>query len=378
MRRFGADAPRLGILGTVGFLTAFGAHVLVVGLPAYSRRYGLSYGAIGLLLAAYNLAEIFVKPLAGIMADRVGPRLVMAWGTVLFTLSCYAYLLLPPGALAGLRICQGIGAGALSVSSLVLVATSYPDRLGGALGTYNALKGAGYVLAPLAGGLLGARNGLHGAFLCSGLAGTAVFALQLAAGANLAAKPRHRQRSGSVGARLWPWYLANFADMSLLGMLLGFLPVRADSLGCGPRAAGFLLSGATLAYLAAQPLAGRAADRLGRRPLVLAGLSTASLGICFVGRLQGLGLLIAAVLTGLGLGTTWTNSLAVVGEGADSRRLGGDLGLAGSCKDAGDIVGPLLLGYLAGRLGLGAGFAICGGAGLLSVAIVAAASKGQG
>jgi len=369
---------RLGLLGAVGFLTAFGAHVVVVGLPAYGRARGLGYEALGFLLASYNLAEILAKPLMGRMIDRIGPRPVMLWGTAFFAFSCLAYLVMPPAALMGLRVCQGAGAGALSVSSLVLVAKGFPDRLGRAFGTYNALKGTGYVCAPLVGGLFSKWAGFRGAFLVAGLAGLAVLALLARADFSPGIKPGRADGARDPAVRLWPWYLANFADMSLLGILLGFLPVRADGLGYDGRAIGLLLTGATLAYLAAQPISGALADRIGRRPLVLFGLALGGMSTIALGSLAGPFLPAAAVLGGFGLGATWTNSLAHVGEAAGKGRVGSDLGLAGSCKDAGDIAGPLTLGYLAERFGLGRAFGLWGLVGILIAVLVGLGSKAKG
>lgn len=367
------DAARLGILGSVGFLTALGAHIIAVGLPDYSRAHGLGFIAIGVLLAAYNLAEIIIKPLAGRAADRMGPRLVMAWGTGLFSLSCLAWLGLPGTVLPALRVCQGLGAGALSVSSMILVARLFPGDLGAAFGIYHALKGLGYVCAPAVGGLLG--EGLRGAFLAAGLAGLAVLAFQLAAGRRLEARRAAPAVAGRKTGRTWPWYVANFVDMALFGALTGFLPIRADRLGHGGRGIGLILAGAMAAFLIAQPLAGRLADRVGRRAIALMGLAAGAAGVSLLGVANGSWLAWTGILAGGGLGAAWANSLAVVGESAESRRIGADLGLAGSCKDAGDMAGPLFLGYLAGAFGLSAAFAICGGLGLLAAAAVAAASR---
>ncbi len=366
---------RLCVLGAVGFLTALGAHVVVTNLPEYGRTHGLGYQALGMMLAAYNLAEIAAKPLSGRLADRIGPLPVMIWGTACFALSCLAYLILPPSSLAGLRVCQGIGAGALSVSSLILVAAFFPARLGGAFGVYNLLKGAGYVAAPLLGGSLGAGGGLRGPFLASGLSGLAILGLQLAAAPYLRVRPSGQSGTRPSRGRLWPWYVANFTDMALLGILLGFVPIRADALGYGAGEIGFLLTGATLFYLAAQPLAGLAADRLGRRPVILAGLLLGSLSTCGLGFSAGWSLWVLATIAALGLGAAWTNSLAEVGEAAGADRIGGDLGLASSCKDAGDIAGPLGLGYAAGWLGLGPAFCLCGMCGCAAAAVVGLATK---
>ncbi len=51
------------ILGFVGFVTSFGAHIVAVNLPFYADQVGIGVAMIGLLIAAYDLAEIAAKPL---------------------------------------------------------------------------------------------------------------------------------------------------------------------------------------------------------------------------------------------------------------------------------------------------------------------------
>ncbi len=57
-------------LGFVGFITSFGAHIVAVNLPVYAERVGIGTAMIGLLIAAYDLAEIVAKP--GFGALRTG------------------------------------------------------------------------------------------------------------------------------------------------------------------------------------------------------------------------------------------------------------------------------------------------------------------
>ncbi|MGQ9779494.1 MAG: MFS transporter, partial [Bacillota bacterium] len=351
-------ARRIFLLGGVGFLTAFGAHMIAVGLPDFGRTHGLGYAGMGVLLAAYNLAEMGIKPLAGRLSDGLGPRPVMLWGTAVFTVSSFLFLVLPARILLGIRLAQGMGAGALSVASLTLLVASFPRRLGTVLGLYQALKGTGYVVAPLVGGFFRRHGRFPAVFLLAGGAGLVLLVFQLLFASwldvrpSLAGEPAAPSRRG----RLWPWYLANFTDTALLGILLGFLPVRADELGYPPRTVGLLLGATSLGFLLVQPLAGALADRLGRRAAVLWGLTVSSLGTGMLGCLTGAGLAATGMIGGLGLGVAWTNSLARVGEGAGEGRLGGDLGLAGACKDAGDILGPLSFGLLAARAGLSSAF----------------------
>lgn len=363
-------------LGLVGFLTAFGAQMIGVGLPDLARRHGLTYAGMGMLLAVYNLAEIGIKPLAGYLADRIGLRPVMLWGTGVFAFGSLLFCFLAEEALWGIRFAQGLGAGALSVSSLALLVLSSPRHLGVAVGIYQALKGMGYVVAPLLGSLVMRRYGLAGTFFFAGIMGTFLFLGQLFLASWFKPAPsissgRRRSANSRGRGRLWPWYLVNFTDTALLGILLGFLPLRADELGYPPTAIGLLLGATSFGFLLVQPLAGALADRYGRRGAILWGLTVGSLALGGVGLFRRIGLAAAGMLGGIGLGVAWTNSLAQVGEGAEERGLGRGLGLAGSCKDAGDIFGPLWGGFWANRSGLLTSFLLAALWGLL-VTVVAA------
>ena len=59
-------------------------------------------------------------------------------------------------------------------------------------------------------------------------------------------------------------------------------------------------------------------------------------------------------------------------EMAEAGKLGGTMGAAGSFKELGEMIGPILIGLLSQALGLPAGFVICGLLGLLSVFLIAA------
>ena len=59
------------ILGFVGFVTSFGAHIVAVNLPTYAEQVGAGVAVIGLLIAVYDLAEIIAKPLLGVSLTGV-------------------------------------------------------------------------------------------------------------------------------------------------------------------------------------------------------------------------------------------------------------------------------------------------------------------
>ena len=53
------------ILGFVAFVPSFGAHVVAVNLPVYAAQVGVGLAMIGVLIAAYDAAEVVAKPVFG-------------------------------------------------------------------------------------------------------------------------------------------------------------------------------------------------------------------------------------------------------------------------------------------------------------------------
>ncbi len=85
-------------------------------------------------------------------------------------------------------------------------------------------------------------------------------------------------------------------------------------------------------------------------------------------------LIIVCILAGIGIGTVWTNSDALVSRLSKENEMGATMGVAGSFKELGDMIGPLLMGAISQALGLQWGFVICsvlGGVALLVTILVA-------
>ena len=368
------------ILGFVGFVTSFGAHIVAVNLPFYAERIGIGLAMIGLLIAAYDLAEIISKPIFGALADRQGMKRTMLIGIVVFIAASLLYLVIDPRWLLAVRFLQGIGAAALSAVSLALVGVYYRQERGRAFGVYNALKGAGYVVSPLLGGLIVARQNFSGIFIAS--AGVGVLALLL----SLALPSETDASSGTLDddddfsmrsflavfrePQILPWYAVTVVNMFFIGILFGFLPVRAHALGLTPAASGLLLSAVSLAYVVIQPLAGMLADRLSPGLTIRLGLLLAGVAVIAVPFVQGSALVATALVAGLAVGTVWTNTDALISTLAREGRLGATMGAAGSFKELGDMVGPILIGVVSQTFGLTVGFVSCGLLGLIVLALI--------
>ena len=71
-------------------------------------------------------------------------------------------------------------------------------------------------------------------------------------------------------------------------------------------------------------------------------------------------LIVVVIIAGIGIGTVWTNSDALVNTLVNRGQLGASIGAAQSFKEFGDMVGPLLVGAITQWFGVRVGFVSCG------------------
>jgi MFS family permease len=366
------------ILGFVGFVTSFGAHIVAVNLPEYAKEVGVGVAMIGLLIAAYDFAEIIAKPIFGSIADKQGMKRTLLIGIAVFIFASLLYLVVPAQWLLGIRFLQGVGAAALSAVSLALVGVYYEQNRGRAYGIYNAIKGAGYVLSPLAGGLIIAQSHFSYIFVAAAGIGLLAFALSLFLPSVEENVDLDDDDDFSLQSfisvfkdpKLIRWYAIIVVNMFFVSILFGFLPVRVYALQYGPVQTGLILSLVALSYLLIQPVAGYLADQTDVITTIRVGLILSALSIIAAPFVKDLLLILDAILAGIGVGIVWTNTDTLVSKLAEEGKLGATMGAAGSFKEFGDMVGPILIGLLSQVLGLTWGFVICGVLGLLSIALI--------
>lgn len=372
------------ILALSGFVTSFGAHIVATNLPSYAETVGVGAFMIGLLIGVYDFAELFAKPFAGFVADRRGMKLTLLVGLGVFILGSLLFLIISPKLLLLVRFIQGLGAAALSTVSITLVAKYFAAGRGKAFGIYNAIKGAGYVVAPVIGGFLAHTYSFRMIFTVSAAVGVVALLLSLLL-------PNDRRKDEQLEdddddlslkefflifkePRLLPVYAVILINMFMVGIIFGFLPVYLYGMGYTPLESGSVVSIVTLSYLLVQPVAGHLADKVEIRGTVLLGLLLAASAIIVITFTSGSVLIAVSVLAGIGIGTVWTNSDALVSALAGENRLGASMGAAQSFKELGDMIGPLLIGLLTQFYGVRAGFITCGALALLF--LLALASSG--
>lgn len=206
-RRLGLDVLRvpavaIGLASGLASYAAMFASTLLT--PFYLARVrGLPPGQVGALLTAVPLAMAVSAPLAGWLADRVGPRRLPPVGAALLTLGLGALSLAGPASplasIAGRLALCGVGMGLFQAPNNSAVLGALPrQRLGVGGGLLAVARTSGMVLGVQAAGFIAALvsgpDPAPGPFLPGfawALRGGAAFAL--VAGALSLAVPRARR-----------------------------------------------------------------------------------------------------------------------------------------------------------------------------------------
>lgn len=360
-----APARRMWPLYAAGFTTAFGAHGIAASLGGASEDAVTDLLVLGGLLALYDGAEVVLKPVFGTLADRVGARPVLLGGLVAFAVASALYVVADsPGWLWAARFGQGAAASAFSPSAAALVARLNPAaEHGRAFGSYGFCKSLGYTLGPLLGGVLVWAGGLRLLFAVLAVLGAAVAVWATFAVPVVPPLPRARQTVLDLARRLAdPAFLAPTgalaAATAALSAGVGFLPVSGRAAGLGTVATGAAVSLLAACAAVVQPRAGRALDegRLRTRTGLAVGLAVTAAGLaCAI--LPGLtGILVGAVLIGLGTGLITPLGFAALASSTPQERLGQTMGAAELGRELGDAGGPLLVAAVASAASLPYGF----------------------
>jgi MFS family permease len=344
------------------FLMRFSFGLVLFTLPIYLPKQEFSNFVVGLIAAAYPVAETICGPAVGVLVDRLGRRRWIYLGLVMSTAALYAFTLSTNVAyLVVVHAVQGVAAAMIIVSALTIVTDlSTTTNRGREMGVYDFANLGGYMAGILAAGILTRTSSKVAPFyFASALAGIgAIFAyLKIKE-----AKGRSKHGVASPiqtlkvlltqrrAAAMFPIWLA---VTTFLGMALTFGP----RFGPSPMATSFLFAGAVLVLAITQPFFGYLSDKYGRDKLMMVGIvSILGFFLTIIEVLRGR-LLFSSVLPflavfGVGSFAFAPAALASLGDVAPERSRGTTMGAYSVVINLGTIIGPLLGGYLLDRYGM--------------------------
>jgi DHA1 family multidrug resistance protein-like MFS transporter len=349
-------------------------------LPLLARDLGAGAPMLGLIVGASTITGVLLKLPAGAWSDVFGRRPFLIAAGLVFALMPLTYLgVASVGVLIAVRVVHGSATAILGpVIAAGLSQIAPPDRRATWLSGFATVQGLGQVTAPLIAGSVIAGASYDAAFLAAAAIALAV-PLMLAGWRDPAPPVRvDRWRQFRSGLRtvmrdrvIVGTSAAQAVQLAAGGAMTAFLPIYAvEALGLGVVQTGALFATHSAAALLVRPLAGQISDRVGRRPIIVAGLGISGLALAMIPFAGGGASLTAIVIAGAsGVAMTSASTSALITDRSRQAQYGTAHGVFGTIYDVGDALGPIGSGLLAGAIGFPRMFIVVGAGALLAAAL---------
>jgi MFS transporter, DHA1 family, multidrug resistance protein len=356
----GADAqvlsplahPEFRRLLPISVTVALGFGMLVPVLPLYADSFGVSLAAVGLVQTVFGFTRFSCGLIGGLVVDRFGERWSTIAGLLIVAASSYAAGFAHSfGQLVAARGFGGAGS-ALFIAGLTnrILRVIEPAAMSRATGLFRSSFLVGTGAGPALGGFVATRYGLAAPFVFYGtglLLASVVAWFAMAGETGARVEPRSpldalRAARPLLGDRRYRLaLLATFAGWwALSGPAQNLGPLFAhERLGLSRQQVGYATTLLAVGELLALLVAGRAADRLGRRAVLLPSMAVAALATGALGTTEGAPWAYYPLTTLLG-GAIAASSVAAGGLMADAIPRSGSGAAVGLNQMAGD------LGYL--------------------------------
>ena len=141
-------------------------------------------------------------------------------------------------------------------------------------------------------------------------------------------------------------FITVFIDLLGFGIIIPLLPFYAESFGASAFTIGLLGTVFSLMQFLVAPLCGRWSDRIGRRPIILAGLFASAIAYVALALADSLALIFAARIVGGIAGGNIPTAQAYIADITTHENRAKGMGLVGAAFGLGFIIGPALGGIL--------------------------------
>ncbi|MGI6146777.1 MAG: MFS transporter [Firmicutes bacterium] len=361
--------------------------VLIPTLPPYVLQMGGGEYHVGLVMSAFPLASVLMRPFAGQWIDAGYKKVLLVCGALVYLSASILYMVTPfLNGLVAVRFLHGLGMGLYSTAASSLTADSAPpSRRGEALGYFMLATSMAMAIGPAL-----------GVYVTDHLSYVALFALSaaLSLGALLCALPvKQPGRAGgprvgdadgsdaasghairqSLSSRLkclvgleamFPSVVI-FLGSATWGSIASFLALFAESRGI--HNSGVFFSAFAVAMFATRLFAGRISDRLGRAHVIIPSFVAVCIGMLLLAAAKSVReVVVSAVFYGMGFSTMQPMITAFTVDHVAPHRRGAAIGTLLAMYDMGTALGGILAGRIAAIASIDAvfwpmaGVAACG------------------
>jgi EmrB/QacA subfamily drug resistance transporter len=333
----------VALTGIGSLMAALDTLVVSTALSEIRQDLGASIEQLEWTVNAYNLSFAVLLLTGAALGDRFGRRRLYAAGLALFAAASAVSALAPDvGWLIGARAAQGAGSALIMPLGLALLSAAFPpERRGTAIGIFSAITGLAVASGPLVGGAVveginwqwifwlnvpigllavplvltrmkesyGSDTGLDLRGLALVTTGTLALVWGLMRGNQIGWTSVELIASLAAGALLLAGFVAwelrarepmlpirffrsrsfsagnaaiFFTFASLFGAVFFYAQLLQFAQGYGPLGTGLRLLPWTATFMTVAPLAGALSDRIGERPLMVAGLSLQAAGMAWL------------------------------------------------------------------------------------------------
>jgi len=339
------------------FMTSFGFGVILPILPFYTLSMGAKPYELGMLTATFALTSLIFAPLMGKLSDKWGRKRTLLLGTLGFALSYLLFAFTDSLAMAFFaRAVEGIAASAIFPACVSLLSDFTDEkRRGRAMALVGMSFSLGFIIGPAFGGFAAAISVKDAFLLSAGLAG-----LNFASVMFQLKEPHEKAESRDIvtqeislaehlSSPLLFLFLGSFMTSFMIGGLDATLAIyTGDVMGFTSTEVGMIFTYIGFLILIMQSQSGKILDRFGEMKMIPAGLVLSGLGFFlltfahdWLSMMAALGVFVA----GNALVMPSVNSL--ITKKVQGKR-GAVLGLASSFNSLGQMIGPLLGGFLYG------------------------------
>jgi MFS transporter, FSR family, fosmidomycin resistance protein len=340
-------------------------------LPLIRDAFALSYAESGFAVSAFSIAAGLANAPWGMLADRIGSRVVIVGG--LFLMGAASVALATAGAywqLLALLVLLGIVSGSYHGPAAALIARTFSSRMRGtAMGIHITGGHLSFFAAPALAGILASATGTWRTPYIWFAAAPVVFGALL-----WIVAPHVHERAAPSGDRfaafreigrvfrdVGPLISLSIAFQFGIAALLAFLALYlVDARGISPTLAAVFFGVPQVVGVVGAPLGGWLSDRFGRRRVMLGGLALMGPAVFAVTAAPNEALLITLVVFGLLWSMRSTVTETLVMDSAPAGRRATVLGAYYLLNAHVGGIGAPLFGFLAEAVGLATAFSWMG------------------
>ncbi len=350
----------LRIIFSITLMAVMGVASLTPVFPAMREIFDLSARQVGYLVTFFTLPGVILTPFFGILADRLGRKVVLIPSLFLFSIAgtacgfmeSFTWLLV-------FRFIQGMGSAALGSINITLIGDLYEGRKRAEAMGYNAsVLSVGTAVYPAIGGGL-ATMAWYYPFLLPALA--------LPVGLWVVCclknpEPEKGQKLGNYLSNTWKllldrqvlglFILSVLTFIILYGSFLTYLPVMLGERFQAPAwQIGVLMSASSIATAITSSMLGRLTDRFSDLTLLVSSYILYVLSMVLIPFVMGIWqVLIPALLFGMAQGINIPGLMNILSGLAPLKYRAIFMSINGWVLRIGQTLGPLIIGavYLAG------------------------------